>query len=103
MPRILRRVWSNLWGRRQPLISLVGNLSYRRNFQLNYEAYAAFQRYLGNKQDRVKKLPKKMAPGVLKTITSGKRAGNRINTDRVMPTLCDKTNIDSNIGYLEST
>jgi hypothetical protein len=26
MPRILRRVWGNFWGRRQPLISLVGNL-----------------------------------------------------------------------------
>ena len=53
MPRILRRVWGNLWGRRQPLISLVGNLSYRNNFQLSYKAYAAFKRYLGNRQDGV--------------------------------------------------
>ena len=35
MPRILRRVWSNVWQRRKPLLSLVGNLSYRRNLQLN--------------------------------------------------------------------
>ena len=56
MPRILRRVWGNLWGRRQPLISLVGNLSYRKNVQLNCKAYAAFKRYLGNRHDCVKKL-----------------------------------------------
>jgi len=49
MPRILRRLWGNLWGRRQPLISLVGNLSYRNNFQLSCKAYAAFKRYLGNR------------------------------------------------------
>jgi radical SAM superfamily enzyme YgiQ (UPF0313 family) len=44
MPRILRRVWSNLWQRRQPLISLVGNLSYRNNIRLDCQAYADFQR-----------------------------------------------------------
>ena len=49
MPRILRRVWGNLWGRRQPLISLVGNLSYRKNLQLSCKAYAAFKGYLGNR------------------------------------------------------
>ncbi|MBW1752704.1 MAG: B12-binding domain-containing radical SAM protein [Deltaproteobacteria bacterium] len=43
MPHILRRVWSNLWQRREPLISLVGNLSYRRNLQLNFAAYADFK------------------------------------------------------------
>jgi hypothetical protein len=51
MPRILRRVWGNLRDRRQPLISLVGNLSYRKNLQLGCEAYAAFKRYLGNTHD----------------------------------------------------
>jgi len=43
MPRILSRVWSNLWQRREPLISLVGNLSYRRNLQLNFAAYEDFK------------------------------------------------------------
>jgi len=43
MPRTLRRVWRNLWQRREPLISLVGNLSYRRNLQLNFAAYADFK------------------------------------------------------------
>jgi radical SAM superfamily enzyme YgiQ (UPF0313 family) len=43
MPRILSRVWNNLWQRREPLISLVGNLSYRRNLQLNFAAYADFK------------------------------------------------------------
>jgi radical SAM superfamily enzyme YgiQ (UPF0313 family) len=55
LPRILRLVWGNLWGRRQPLMSLVGNLSYMKNYQLNCKAYAAFKRYLGNRHDRVKK------------------------------------------------
>jgi hypothetical protein len=49
MSHILRRVWSNLWHRRQPLISLVGNLSYRSNLRLNVKAYADFKRYSGNK------------------------------------------------------
>jgi radical SAM superfamily enzyme YgiQ (UPF0313 family) len=43
MPRILRRVWSSLWQRRQPLISLVGNFSCRNNLRLNLEAYADFK------------------------------------------------------------
>ena len=45
--RILLRVWSNLWGRRQPLISLVGNLSYRNNLRLNRRAYADFKDQCG--------------------------------------------------------
>ena len=51
---LLCRGW--LWGRHQPLISLVGNLSYRKNLQLSCKAYAAFKRYLGNRHDCVKKL-----------------------------------------------
>jgi radical SAM superfamily enzyme YgiQ (UPF0313 family) len=43
MPRILRRVWSNFWKRRKPLINLVGNLSYRSNVRLNSKAYADFK------------------------------------------------------------
>ena len=41
--RILRRVCSTLWQRRKPLISLVGNLSYRSNFRLYCKAYADFK------------------------------------------------------------
>jgi len=51
MPRILRRALGNLWYRRQPLISLVGNLSYRRNIRLNSEAYANFKSYSGNRHN----------------------------------------------------
>jgi radical SAM superfamily enzyme YgiQ (UPF0313 family) len=47
MPRILRRVWGSLWGQRQPLISVVGNLSYRNNLRLNRKAYADFKRQPG--------------------------------------------------------
>ena len=54
MPRILRRLWRNLCRRRQPLISLVGNLSYRRNLQLNRKAYADFRRYSGNRHSSVR-------------------------------------------------
>ena len=43
MPRILRRVWGNLWRRRKPLITLVGNLSYKSNLRLHCKAYADFQ------------------------------------------------------------
>jgi radical SAM superfamily enzyme YgiQ (UPF0313 family) len=44
LPRILRRVWSNLCHRRQPWISLVGNLSYRSNIRVDCKAYADFKR-----------------------------------------------------------
>jgi radical SAM superfamily enzyme YgiQ (UPF0313 family) len=53
MPRILRRVLSNLWQRRKPLISLVGNFSYRNNLRLNRRAYADFKRQRGNRHDCV--------------------------------------------------
>jgi radical SAM superfamily enzyme YgiQ (UPF0313 family) len=50
MPRILRRVWGNFWRQREPLIALVGNLSYRRNLRLNCRAYADFKRQQGTIQ-----------------------------------------------------
>ena len=46
IPRILRRMWSNLWQRRAPLISLVSNLSYRYNLRLNRKLYADFISYV---------------------------------------------------------
>jgi radical SAM superfamily enzyme YgiQ (UPF0313 family) len=51
MPHILRRAFGNLWHRRQPLISLVGNLSYRRNLRLNGKAYADFKHYSGKRHN----------------------------------------------------
>ncbi|MBN2297801.1 MAG: B12-binding domain-containing radical SAM protein [Deltaproteobacteria bacterium] len=45
MQRMLRRVWSSMWQRRKPLISLVGNFSYRNNLRLNRKAYADFKSY----------------------------------------------------------
>src|SRR5271157_2890046 len=48
LPRILRRVWRNLGHRRQALISLVGNLSYRNNNRLDRQAYADFKRQRGH-------------------------------------------------------
>jgi len=49
MPRIVRRVSSSWWQRRQPLISLVGSLSYRSNLRLGCEAFADFQRQWGHR------------------------------------------------------
>ena len=54
LPRILRRVWSNMWQYRKPLITLVGNLSYRSNRRLNYKAYEDFKHYWGNRHNCVK-------------------------------------------------
>ena len=51
IPRILRRVWSSLWQRRRPLISVVGNFSYRNNLRLNRRAYADFKRYSDNRRN----------------------------------------------------
>jgi radical SAM superfamily enzyme YgiQ (UPF0313 family) len=52
-PRILRRVWGNLWRRRKPLITLVGSLSYRSNLRLNCKVYADFKRQQGNRYDEI--------------------------------------------------
>ena len=44
LPRILGRVWRSVWHRRQPLITLFGSLSYRRNLHLNRTACARLSR-----------------------------------------------------------
>jgi radical SAM superfamily enzyme YgiQ (UPF0313 family) len=51
MPHILHRVLGNLWHRRQPLISLVSNLSYRSNLRLNGKAYTEFKHYSGKSRN----------------------------------------------------
>jgi radical SAM superfamily enzyme YgiQ (UPF0313 family) len=51
MPRILRRLCSNLWQRRRPLISLVGNFSFRNNLRLDCKTFADFKRQQGNGHD----------------------------------------------------
>jgi radical SAM superfamily enzyme YgiQ (UPF0313 family) len=43
LPRIALRVLNSVWRRRQPLITLVGNLSYRSNLRLNRKAYDRFK------------------------------------------------------------
>ena len=45
MSHIMGRVCGNLLHRRKPLISLIGNLSYRSNSRLDRKAYEAFQSY----------------------------------------------------------
>jgi radical SAM superfamily enzyme YgiQ (UPF0313 family) len=48
IPRILRRLGSNMWHSRAPLISLVANLSYRSNIHVDCKAYADFIGQRGN-------------------------------------------------------
>jgi radical SAM superfamily enzyme YgiQ (UPF0313 family) len=43
LARILRRAWNSFWHRRHPLISLVGNLSYRSNIRVDCQSYADFK------------------------------------------------------------
>jgi radical SAM superfamily enzyme YgiQ (UPF0313 family) len=52
IPRIIRRMWSNLWQRREPLISMVSNLSYRYNLRLNCKVYADFISYVKSRNLR---------------------------------------------------
>jgi radical SAM superfamily enzyme YgiQ (UPF0313 family) len=51
MPRILARVLRSAWQRRRPLISLVGNLSYRSNIRVGARAYADFKGERKNRHD----------------------------------------------------
>ncbi|MEN6424975.1 MAG: radical SAM protein [Phycisphaerales bacterium] len=53
VPRILGRVFSSLWHRRKPWITLAGHLSYRGNLHRAAEAYASFEREWGGRQDGV--------------------------------------------------
>jgi radical SAM superfamily enzyme YgiQ (UPF0313 family) len=49
MPRILRRVWGNVWRRRKPLFTLVANLSFRTNSRLGWKTYADFKAQCGKR------------------------------------------------------
>jgi radical SAM superfamily enzyme YgiQ (UPF0313 family) len=53
VPRILRRVCNNVLQRRAPLISFVGNLSYRSNIRVDCKAYASFKCQRGNRFEQV--------------------------------------------------
>ncbi|MCJ7728539.1 MAG: hypothetical protein MUO27_01455, partial [Sedimentisphaerales bacterium] len=54
MPRILRRVWRNLWQRREPLITLLGNFAYRNSVRLGEEVYSEFRRHCDSRHNSVK-------------------------------------------------
>ncbi len=47
--RILGRVGNSIWHRRQPLISLIGNFSYRGNINLDCSRYEEFKRQSGGR------------------------------------------------------
>jgi radical SAM superfamily enzyme YgiQ (UPF0313 family) len=50
--RMLARMWESLRRFRQPLIILVGNLSYRNNLRLNRKVYADFKFFRDSKRDK---------------------------------------------------
>ncbi len=47
IPRIAHRVLTSIWQLRNPLISLIGSLSYRSNIRMDNMAYADFKRQRG--------------------------------------------------------
>ena len=49
--RIARRLCSNVWNNRAPLVSLVGNLSYRGNIRVDCRAYVDFKSQRGDRFD----------------------------------------------------
>jgi radical SAM superfamily enzyme YgiQ (UPF0313 family) len=49
IPRVLRRVWRNLWRGQSVMIGLVGNLSFRRNSQIDSYKLAEFESRYGRK------------------------------------------------------
>jgi hypothetical protein len=53
IPRIAHRVLTSIWQLRMPLISLIGNLSYRSNIRRDNKAYADFKRERGSGHDWV--------------------------------------------------
>ena len=65
VPRIVHRVCRSVLHRRQPLITLVGNLSYRSNLRLNCKAYEDFKRQHGNRLGQV------FASGLTRPETTG--------------------------------
>ena len=64
LPRILRRAWDNFWRRRKPILTLVSNLSYRKNFRLDGKARREFKLSRGQAQMNARGDP---ANGVLET------------------------------------
>ncbi len=51
VPNILRRVWSSVWRRRKPLLSFIGNVSYRNNIKMGRRAHANFRRQVAGRLD----------------------------------------------------
>jgi radical SAM superfamily enzyme YgiQ (UPF0313 family) len=68
-PRVLGRVWTSVWQRRQPLINLFGSLSYRRNLQLNRTAYAQLRRAYAERRVHPLQFGTAPSPGARERVT----------------------------------
>jgi len=53
---ILQRVWTNLWRRRIPLVTLIGNLTYRNNLPLSTRTLTEFKRRCAERQKCIRNL-----------------------------------------------
>jgi radical SAM superfamily enzyme YgiQ (UPF0313 family) len=70
LPSILRRVWSSMWRRRRPFLSLVGNLSYRNNIRMGHKAHASFRERVGSRLDSTLENPDATCPPPRRPILS---------------------------------
>jgi radical SAM superfamily enzyme YgiQ (UPF0313 family) len=56
IPNILQRVWTNLWRRRIPIVTLVGNLTYRNNLPLSVRTLTEFKHRYADRRNCAKDL-----------------------------------------------
>jgi radical SAM superfamily enzyme YgiQ (UPF0313 family) len=71
VPRIVGRVFSSVWHRRKPWISLVGNLSYRRNLRRAAESCARFKDRWGDRQGSSMACAADARPGLGQLVSKG--------------------------------
>ena len=72
MPRLLRRLCNNVWRHRAPLISFVGNFSYRSNIRVDCRAYENFKNQRGDR------FPEQVAGKGSRVPGSGEKANERL-------------------------
>ena len=52
LSRILRRTWDSFWRSRNPILTMVSNLSYRKNLRLHHNVCREFTLSRDESQDR---------------------------------------------------
>lgn len=72
--RILRRVWHSVWHRRHPLITMLGNFSFKKNSQLSHRALAEFKAQRSYAHDLVHVVRTLPEPSPEKTMKESERS-----------------------------